>query len=187
MIVSLSSSLAIRVLDWKLLSPEMPEVYHVQKFAQQCSLVLDQGLYKHDTDLYVIERQSWRTLGPRGVPHAILRSTAFEALLIGMVMERGKAKNICVESIQPMSVAVEMGYDLVDSSVKGKYKGKKDYAVKKAQELINSKSVQCPVHYMNYFQNAKKQDDLSDSLLLGVAYANWIIKGHNYLNKHKFL
>jgi hypothetical protein len=100
-------------------------------------------------------------------------------------MERGKTKDIIVESIPPMSVALEIGYDPADLKTKSRYKTKKEYGIVIAEEWINSGRVHCPPRYTKYFQSMKKRDDLSDSLLLGVAYAGWVLQGHNYLNKMK--
>ena len=92
----------IKVKDWGLLNPQMPNVYNVQQYSEQCRSLLDHGLFKKDADLYLIERQSWRPMGfNSSVPQTIIKLSAFEAILMGTLLERGAAFGIKAESISP--------------------------------------------------------------------------------------
>jgi hypothetical protein len=170
-----------KLLDWKLLCPEMPKEYNVQKYAMQCRSILDNGLFRPDVGLYLIERQSWRSLGPRqSIPHAIIKSTIFESLLMGMLMERGNHQ-VVVDSILPGLVS-----DFIEFAPKEKtnrYKSKKEFGVAKATEWIESNSIESTPALKEYFYKSKKRDDLSDSLLLGLAYTHWIKETKMFLTE----
>jgi hypothetical protein len=90
----------IKVKDWRLLNPQMPSSYNVQQYSEQCRLLLTDGLFKKDVELYLVERQTWRPMGSnRSVPQTIIKLAAFEAILMGTLLERGAAFGIKAESI----------------------------------------------------------------------------------------
>jgi hypothetical protein len=92
----------ITIKDWGLLNPQMPSAYNVQQYSEQCRLLLDNGLFKETAKLYLIERQSWRPMGfNRSVPQTIIKLSAFEAILMGTLLERGAPLGIKAESISP--------------------------------------------------------------------------------------
>jgi hypothetical protein len=93
--------IAITVKDWMLINPEMPLEYNILEFSLKCRNILDKGLYVENADLYLIERQSWRPGFKQSIPMAILRSNAFEAILMGTLLERGKHKQLPVISVLP--------------------------------------------------------------------------------------
>jgi hypothetical protein len=171
----------IEVLDWQLVEPDVPKTYNVQQYAQKCSQILDRGLFKNDSSLYIIERMSWRSKG-FSIPQTILRSTALEALLVGMLLERGNHK-VRVESILPGSVSNH--FDLVPESVsKNRYQLKKKAAVDKVEWLLDGR-IDCPKNLKVMFKNQKKKDDLSDSLLTGIAYLDWIMRAQDYIKSNQ--
>jgi hypothetical protein len=58
-----SSCLEITVQDWRVMDANMPKDYNVHSYSQKCRQLLDDGLFKCNTDLYLVERQSMRPMG----------------------------------------------------------------------------------------------------------------------------
>jgi hypothetical protein len=90
------------IVDWKLLNPGFSKEYNPENDLLCCREILDDGLYKQEADLYIIERQSIRPLGKsRLIPTSIQRSNQIEALLFATIFERGRLANLPVYSVQP--------------------------------------------------------------------------------------
>lgn len=98
---SIINLIAITVKDWMLIKPDVSNEYNILDFSLKCRKILDQGLYSENADLYLIERQSWRQGFKKSIPLSILRSNAFEAILMGTLLERGKHKQLPVVSVLP--------------------------------------------------------------------------------------
>ncbi|KAI8927263.1 ribonuclease H-like domain-containing protein [Entophlyctis helioformis] len=177
------------ITDWGLLEPDLPKSFDPLAYAQEISRLLDTRLYDDALDTVVIERQSWRPLGVRmSVPHAILRTTAFEAMLTGMLAERGKRQDLRIYSVLPAAVAETL--DLAASSgspssstdpgvrptasVAQRYKAKKNASVAMVRGwLEDGGRVVCPAQLRAMFEGSRKKDDLSDCLLLAMAHLTW--------------
>eukprot|EP00842_Homolaphlyctis_polyrhiza_P005550 jgi/Hompol1/5997/HPOL_000162-RA len=102
----ISKTRQLVISDWGLITPVLPKAFSPREYAIEISRILDSRLFRGDLDTVLIERQSWRPLGMnRSVPHAILRSTAMEAMMLGMIMERGRASNLRIISVSPKAVS----------------------------------------------------------------------------------
>lgn len=166
----------IELRDWKLLDANVSSEYNVQSYATQGRQLLDNGLWSSDEPtLYLMERQSLRPIGfKRSVPHAIIKLVAFEALLFGMLQERcyTAANNSSVECISPTSVSNH--WNLTSDS----YKSKKGLGQSIVLDWMKAKDapLRIPSRLAKYYEITKKKDDLTDSLLIGLAFLQWL--GH---------
>lgn len=166
----------VELLDWGLLNPQMPVEHNIKKCAVQAQKIVD-FVYKPRA-LYCIERQSLRSLGfNKSVPFTIIRNAVFEALLVGMILERGSPTSK-VDSVLPGAVSTHFGIST------NKYSDKKKAGVALVQSWLNEKNkFGFDSRFQSMFLESKKQDDLSDSLMLGIAYSDWIRASKEYISE----
>ncbi|KAH6592540.1 hypothetical protein BASA50_007990 [Batrachochytrium salamandrivorans] len=94
------------ISDWGLLNPDLPVTYIPRAYTETITQLIDRYLFKKDLQAVLIERQSWRPIGARmSIPHAILRTNAFEAIMIGIMAERGRTQGLLVDSISSRAVS----------------------------------------------------------------------------------
>lgn len=151
-----------RIIDWNVLHPSLPTTYQPVQYVQELQSLLDTNL-PSSFDTVLVERQSWR----RAVPHSILRSTAFEAMLVGMMASRLKS----IKSVLPTAVATHFDLNGSDAAASRRYTQKKRNAVAVAQGILGG--IECPPMLKKRFMEAKKKDDMSDALLMAIAYLDW--------------
>ncbi|KAL2919915.1 hypothetical protein HK105_200832 [Polyrhizophydium stewartii] len=212
---------AVEISDWGVEQLGNDGAFTPMRFAGLIQQMLDARLLKPDLDTVLIERMSWRPLGPRmAIPHTILRATSMEAMLVGMLHERARTRqaqsggtqpDLRVTSVQPGAVSLHFGLSIsairrktrkgsvdkeaeegdgesddasaasLDDEVEGmkkqsasaQYTFKKRRSVAVVRAILASGRVRCPPNLRAMFEGQRKRDDLSDSLLVALAYAEW--------------
>lgn len=97
------------VVKWDLINPHMQQTYDVFQYAVKAKAMLDL-ICTHDSNaVYLVEKQQLRITPFRPIPTAILRNVAFEAMLVGQLVERFQNANI--KSMLPASVALHFNLD----------------------------------------------------------------------------
>ncbi|KAI8899597.1 ribonuclease H-like domain-containing protein [Globomyces pollinis-pini] len=168
----------ITIKDWGVFSVDIPKEYHSYKFAVECRRILDSQLYKPDASLYIVEKQSIRPIGIKQmIPKPILRSSIFEAILLGMIVDRGTKNNVKCESINPQLIST-----LFDLNGAGSYHRKKSNGVTLVNKWIKSGRFNCRDDLLTEYQLSKKKDDMADSLIGGMAYVEWWFNSLSFLN-----
>ncbi len=168
----------INILDWARVNTNVSRTYNVYEYSLKCRELLDGGLLKPDASVYLLEKQSWRKV----IPHSILRSTAVESILMGQLMVANR--DLKVESVTPQLVAKYHSIGLYGAN-EG-YRKKKSESVVLVQQWLQNRYIECPPAFQGMFEKSSKKDDLSDCLLLGVAYLEWLQNGIKYQNTIKF-
>ncbi|KAI9097221.1 hypothetical protein DFS34DRAFT_114124 [Phlyctochytrium arcticum] len=162
------------ILDWGVQSlGEMAT--DVTTLVRSCRSAMDARIY-HDppTDVFLIERQTWRAIhGRLTIQMPILVGRTFEAIISTMVVERTGKEAL---SIDPRYVAKHFGF-----AGMGKYLTKKRNATMLVHQFLSnpdaSARVTCASKWKDVFDSATKKDDLSDALLMGLAWREWYIEG----------
>jgi hypothetical protein len=146
----------------KLVDLELPTKFDPQSFTKQIRSFMTQAvdpllLLKGQTRC-LIERQRCRTVGSRAIPESILRVNFVEILLHYHLKD-------CAISISPERVSSYYGLS--------KGREKKAAAVRVATQLIEDGKVGVHGNLRQFYENSRKQDDLSDSLLQARAFFLW--------------
>ena len=123
-----------------------------------------------EADVYVLEEQSHRAVST-GFLGISVQLRCLEATLYTLLSQQRRGP---VHSLLPTRVA---GYFGIKGSKAGKKKAAVDLvrvmAVEQRQATPLGEEVQLPGELVEFFQAAKKKDDLSDSLLQAVALLDW--------------
>ncbi|KAJ3305062.1 hypothetical protein HDV03_001988 [Kappamyces sp. JEL0829] len=171
----------------------MPQEYNVYLYSQQCRAMLDQGLFKSEADLYLTSSQRGFR---KSIPQTIIKLNAFEAMLMGTLLERGSRYGIRATSIPPKAVSDYWGLvpRQTKSSAAGslpserasKYADKKTRGIDLVREWLDQESkVIASEGIKQAFRLSKKKDDLSDSLLLGVAFVEWLANTRQWIKDNQ--
>jgi len=164
------------VLAWTKEDLHLPETFDPRQFAQASFELASRlkGIAQQFRDpIFLIERQRHRSMGAAAIPEIIINITRLEVQLHCFLLDH------FVASIDPKRVAFT--FDLQSGAQK-----KKD-AIRLVKDVIAQKAlldnkVLIPSDLVTYFEQQKKQDDLSDALLQAIAYISW---NKNRGNLHK--
>ncbi|KAI8823091.1 uncharacterized protein EV422DRAFT_523327 [Fimicolochytrium jonesii] len=164
------------ITDWGLLNMSAP-FNSLSAMASECVGIADR-ITNPPADIYIIERQSWRSVGGRmAIPVAILASRTIEGMLIALLSDQRRAGGK-VQDMTPGSVSQH--FDL-HNKLKAKtgtsaavvtsgHYAKKDNAVSLVKSLVKGGYVTCPPGLLERFLNTRKKDDISDALLIGLTW-----------------
>ncbi|KAJ3288169.1 hypothetical protein HK104_008318 [Borealophlyctis nickersoniae] len=186
-----------RILDWFMLNLQFPTQYDPRVFADECSRILPKI---PEAPVCLVEAQYYPTTWIEGrallqLPQGILNIRAIEGMLVGMLMQRQtRGSGMTVESIKPAMVSKHFHLNLNSEKKKhspdggpivrsgNRYRLKKTSAVQLVSKwLEDGERVDCPPRLRDDFFHSKKKDDLSDSLLIAVAWADWWQASENEL------
>lgn len=158
-----------RVQQLKLVDLELPEKFDPQSFTKQIRLFvcreIEPLLSSGENTRCLIERQRCRTMGSRAIPESILRVNFVEILLHGHLRDFAM-------SISPERVATHYALP--------KGREKKAAAVQFVKQLIKDELITIEPEHLHYYEQSRKQDDLSDSLLQARAYFQWRQEARNF-------
>lgn len=99
---------------------------------------------------------------------------------MGTLLERGAGLGIKAESVSPGLVSAHLGLKAPESAKR--YKDKKELGVSVVSEWIDNGRVECPSKWSTMFKTAAKKDDLADSMMIGVAYVDWMAATQLYIH-----
>lgn len=165
-----------KVLRWCRVDLDIDNHHPSQSARTVTRFVRDQllqGISTMSTDCaIVIEKQRFRSMGGFSVLEHTLRVNMVEAMLwsaLQCMTDPGMVK----EAVSP--VAVEKYW----SDIKGFHSEENQLSSKKKRsellvtKLLSNNYIDCNPELLNMFACEKKKDDLSDSMLQGLAWLDW--------------
>ncbi|KAG2182494.1 hypothetical protein INT43_007425 [Umbelopsis isabellina] len=165
-----------KVLRWCRVDLDIDNHHPSQSASTVTRFVRDQllkGIPPSSTDCaIVIEKQRFRSMGGFSVLEHTLRVNMVEAMLWS-ALQCMTDPNMIKEAVSP--VAVEKywsdikGYCSDDNQLSSKKKRSELLVAK----LLSSNYIDCNPELLNMFASEKKKDDLSDSMLQGLAWLDW--------------
>ncbi|TPX69256.1 hypothetical protein SpCBS45565_g02512 [Spizellomyces sp. 'palustris'] len=167
-----------KILDWALLDLEVSSM-DFPGVAMACKQLLDDRCYKPDAQVYLVERQTWRIVfGKITVPPKLIASLVTEAVLLGILLERRGEPAI---SVLPTYVSRHFSLnDPASVQTPGVKKGqvrsnraKKITAVHVVTKILTDQDVDCSKELIHIFNTTRKKDDMSDALLMALAWRDW--------------
>ncbi|KND05114.1 uncharacterized protein SPPG_00786, partial [Spizellomyces punctatus DAOM BR117] len=167
-----------RILDWALLDLEVSSM-DFPGVAMACKQLLDERCYKPEAQVYLVERQTWRVVfGKLTVPPQLIASLVTEAVLLGMLLERrGEPATSVLPAYVSRHFSLNDPASIQTSDVKKRQprskRAKKITAVHVVKKILEDQDVDCSKELLHVFNTTKKKDDMSDALLMALAWRDW--------------